>query len=59
MPHNVQAWVREKKPKKMSEAGRLANDYMRSRKLNTEVEIIKSGELMMMPEHFVGQLNST
>ena len=31
MPHNVQAWVRDKKPKNMVEAGKLADDYVRNR----------------------------
>ena len=33
MPNNVQAWVRDKKPKSLVEAGKLADDYMRNRKL--------------------------
>ena len=32
MPHHVQAWVRDKKPKTMVEAGKLADDYVRNRK---------------------------
>ena len=33
MPNSVQAWVRDKKPKNLVEAGKLADDYMRNRKL--------------------------
>ena len=33
MPHNVQAWVRDKKPKIMTETGKLADDYMRNREV--------------------------
>ena len=36
MPHNVQAWVRDKKPKSLTEAGKLVDDYMRNKKLEYE-----------------------
>ena len=41
MPNNVQAWVRDKKPKSLVEAGKSADDYMRNRKLE---EIVSSRE---------------